>query len=68
VEVPLAVVSIVPEWVEVSRMGRKMEEYKHATNVGDRIISQGTVTRKVLNVTLVENSKDILYKFLKFSS
>lgn len=63
VEVHLGVVSIVPEWVEVSRMGRKMEEYKHATNVEDRIISQGTVMRKVLNVTPAENLKGILYNF-----
>lgn len=44
-------------------MGKKMEEYKHATNVEDRIISQGTVMRRVLNATRVENSKDILYNF-----
>jgi hypothetical protein len=68
VEVHLAAVSIVLEWVEVSRMGRKMEEYKHATSVEDRIISRGTVTQKVLNAMLVENSKDTLYKFLNFSS
>jgi hypothetical protein len=60
-EVHLAAVLAVLEWVEVLRMGRKTEEYKHVTNVGDRIISQGTVTRKALNAMLVGNSKDILY-------
>ena len=56
-------VSTIPEWVEVSRMARKMEEYKRATSVEDRIISQGTATQKVSNATLVENLKDTLYNF-----
>ena len=60
VELHLGVVSLIPEWAEVLRMAKKMEEYKHATSVEDRIISQGTVTRKVSNATLVENSKGIL--------
>jgi len=68
VGVHLAVILMVLEWVEVSRMRRKMEEYKHAINVEDRIISQETVTRKVLNATLAENSKDISYNFSIFQT
>ena len=50
----------VKELFEDFRMVRKMEEFKRATNVEDRIISQETVMQKVLNVMPAENSKDIL--------
>ena len=49
----------VKGWFEHFRMVRKMEEFKLATNVEVRIISQETVMQKALNVMPAENSKDI---------
>ena len=61
VEVLLEAVLLVPEWVEVSVMVKKMEDCRLATNVEDQTISPEIAMQRVLNAMLAASLKDTSY-------